>query len=410
MAWDVKHATLEIIEPPVAAADRSLADYQRVPASLGMWSGPTAPAGITAELVEIHSPKNVNSDLAGKLVMFSDPRGIKAALAKAGAIGAVNTFTENPGLKDGYQWMNGWGDKGWAFTAGDAPLLSFSLSPRKTEFVRGLLAKGRVTVRAVVDSRYYGGVYPWVTGVIPGTSPAEEVLLLGHASEQGAQDNATGVSAMIEAMASINRLISSGKLDRPRRSIRLLVMGEMYGSMDYVQKHFERMRNTVAAICLDTPAASYDIAGTEYSFYMNPHVASSWVDSLILRIAEAYFPSVKRPWHEKPYTVGTDTFLGDPMIGVPTTWAYSGSGVETHHNSEDTPDRVDGRSLRDVSVVSAAFLYSAATLRDADVPWLGSLVLTRSYRQLARAAGTSIEAALKVCGLGRCDTGSGPCA
>ncbi len=298
MAWDVKHATLEIIEPPVAAADRSLADYQRVPASLGMWSGPTAPAGITAELVEIHSPKNVNSDLAGKLVMFSDPRGIKATLAKAGAIGAVNTFTENPGLPDGYQWMNGWGDKGWAFTAGDAPLLSFSLSPRKTEFVRGLLAKGRVTVRAVVDSRYYGGVYPWVTGVIPGTSPAEEVLLLGHASEQGAQDNATGVSAMIEAMASINRLIASGKLDRPRRSIRLLVMGEMYGSMDYVQKHFERMRNTVAAICLDTPAASYDIAGTEYSFYMNPHVASSWVDALILRIAEVYFPFVKRPWHE----------------------------------------------------------------------------------------------------------------
>ena len=33
-----------------------------------------------------------------------NPSGIKWAPAKSGALGAVNTFTENPGLPDGRQW------------------------------------------------------------------------------------------------------------------------------------------------------------------------------------------------------------------------------------------------------------------------------------------------------------------
>ena len=249
-------------------------------------------------------------------------------------------------------------------------------------------------VRAVVDSRYYEGIYPYSTGIIPGLDPREEVLILGHAAEQGAHDNATGVAAMLEAMASLNRLIAAGKLKRPRRSIRLLVMGELYGSMDYVAKNPERIRNTVAAMCLDAPAAAYEIAGTEYSFYMNPHVAASWVDALILRVAETYFPLVKRPWHEKPFTAGTDTFLSDPMIGVPTTWAYSGSGVETHHNSEDTPSRVDERSLRDISIVTASFLYYAAMADESDASWLGELTLTRAYNKISVTASRSLETVL----------------
>ena len=50
--------------------------------------------------------------------------------------------------------------------------------------------------------------------------------------------------------------------------------------------HPERMKKTVAAMTVDTPAASYDLAGTEYTFYMNPQVAMSYTDALIQRIAK----------------------------------------------------------------------------------------------------------------------------
>jgi len=163
-------------------------------------------------------------------------------------------------------------------------------------------------------------------------------------------------------------------------------MGEMYGSMHYVQHNPERIRRTVAAMCVDTPAASYDLAGTEYTFYMNPHVAKDFTDAFILKIADAYFAKVNRPWHVKEFTTGTDTYMAEPMVGIPTVWGYSGSGVETHHNSEDTPDRVDPRSLRDIATVDAAFLYFIANAGASDALWLAGLSESRGYQQILKAA------------------------
>ncbi|HVH72347.1 MAG TPA: M28 family peptidase, partial [Candidatus Dormibacteraeota bacterium] len=336
LAWDVKAARLEIVDPPLSGDIATLADYQKIPASLGMWSGATPPEGVTAEVVNLSAAdlsKIAQLDLRGKLVLIGqNPAGFKWALVKAGAMGAINTFTENPSLQDGRQWINAWGDHGWGFTKGSTPLLSFSISPREGALVQKLLAeRGVVRVKATVDSHYYSGTYPYVTGLIRGSRP-EEVLTLGHSFEQGAQDNATGVAAMLESLATVNRLILSGKLPRPKRSLRLLTMGELYGSMYYIETHPDRIRRTVAALCMDTPAASYDLAGTEYTFYMNPHAAKSYTDAFILRIAQEYFSQVHRPWHEHQSMSGTDTYLSEPMINVPTVWAYSGSGVETHHN------------------------------------------------------------------------------
>ncbi|HXH50809.1 MAG TPA: DUF4910 domain-containing protein [Terriglobia bacterium] len=395
LAWDVKEATLEIVEPKVPADLRVLADYRKVPTSLGQWSGPTPPGGITAEVVEVKdwpAKKIAQMDLRGKLALTDEnPDGIKWALAKAHALGALNTGTENPSLRDGRQWVNSWGDNGWGFIKGSTPLICFSITPRQGDLLRRLLARnGKVSVRAVVDTRYYKGVYPYTTGVIPGTG-TEEVLALGHTTEQGAEDNATGVAALMEAMATLNRLVASGKLPRPRRTIRILAMPEMYGSMPYIANHRDRINRTIAALCLDTPAGQYDMQGTEYTFFMNPEVASSYTDAFILKVAEEYFSSIGRLWHEHKFLTGTDSYLGDPTIGVPTIWAYSGSGVETHHNSEDTPDRVDSRSLRDISTVGAAFLYYLANAGTPQAAWLAGVSQTRGYLQVLDAVSPFLD-------------------
>ncbi len=407
LAWDAKEARLEIVDPALPQAERTLADFQKIPCSLCMWSGSTPPEGVTAELVDLkdaHPDAIAKLDLRGKLVLTPDnAANLKWPLVKAGALGAINTFTENPSLPDGRQWINAWGDNGWAFTKISTPLLCFSITPRQSALVRKLLAeKGKVVVKATVDSRYYGGPYPYATAVIPGTG-AEEVLSLGHSSEQGAEDNCTGVAAILEAAAALNRLITSGRLPRPRRAIRILNMGEMYGSMHYIATHPDRIRNTVAALCLDTPAASYDLPGTEYTFYMNPQVASSYVDAFILKVAEDYFPTVDvgtgydyirklgRPWHSSPFGTGTDSYLGDPTIGVPNVWAYSGSGVITHHNSEDTPGRVDSRSLRDLTIVNAAFLYFLANAGPQEARWLAGLSEDRAYDTILRSVDSYLD-------------------
>jgi hypothetical protein len=60
--------------------------------------------------------------------------------------------------------------------------------------------------------------------------------------------------------------------------------------------------------------------------------------------------------------------------------------VETHHNSEDTPDRVDPRSLRDIATVNAAFLYYLANAEEPEAMWLAELSQTRGYEQILQSA------------------------
>jgi Peptidase family M28 len=382
LAWDVKTGTLEILDPSVPPEMRVLADYRKIPTSIGMWSGPTPPGGVVTEVVL--APGNLQgADLKGKLVLGQ--RASKVALAKAGALGLISEATENRDLADERGWVNSFGDYGWSFTKGNSPLVCFSITPRGSQLLRELLKKGIVKVRADIDSRYYSGVYPYVTGVIRGTDGpgGEEVLSLGHLFEQGAHDNATGVASIIGAAETLNRLIHDGKLPRPRRTIRVLGMGECYGTMYYLQHNPDRVKRTVAAMCIDSPAGLQNLAGTEHTWVLNPHSAKSYVDALAIRLAEEYYPSVARPWSWMEHRSSTDNYLGDPSIGIPTVMPHGGYGVLAHHNSHDTPATVDPKSLRDMMVMNAAYTYFIASAGPAEKRWMAEVALTRGYNQLA---------------------------
>jgi hypothetical protein len=381
LAWDVKVGTLEIVEPVVPASQRVIADYQKSPASLCMWSGPTPAGGVVTDVVLANQP---NVDMKGKLVLG----GSKANVARAGGLGLISENTENRDLADERGWVNSFGDNGWSFTKGNTPLVCFSITPNGSTLLRELLAKGPVKVRANVDSRYYDGVYPYVTGIIRGTdgAAAEEVLSLGHLYELGAHDNATGVASIIGAAETINRLIKEGKLPRPRRNIRVLGMGECYGTNWYLEHNVDRARRTIAAMNIDSPAGNQNLAGTEHTWILNPHSAASYVDAFTLRLAEEYYPSINRPWLSVPHRSSTDNYLGDPTIGIPTVMPRGGYGVNAHHNSGDTPATVDPRSLRDLMVMNAAYTYFLAAAGPAEKRWMAEVALTRAFTQVGAAA------------------------
>src|SRR5450759_5171888 len=78
LAWDVKSARLEIVDDTLPAQSRVLADYESVPSSLGMWSGPTPKEGITAEVVAVKRGAVSHMDLRGKLALTDEnPANIK---------------------------------------------------------------------------------------------------------------------------------------------------------------------------------------------------------------------------------------------------------------------------------------------------------------------------------------------
>jgi len=302
VGWDVTAATLEVVEPAGLPAEyRYLCDYSKNPASLTFFSAPTPPNGIEAELFlyENMRPGDLAThDVRGKIILTAQSSGsMKRYLAPNGIPGMVTAQIErnNIDFVNAVQWQNTWSDLpgGWVTTAtDDKSTFCFGISPKQGEYLRNLLRSGRkVKVRAVVDSRYYtDGSLPYITGAVHGTmGPEKDVLIVGHCFEYGANDNCTGCASFIEAIGTINDLIRAGKLPRPRRTLRVWMGFERYGSLAYTQQHIERLRTgTLASLCCDTPAADYDLATTGFSVAVDINVCPSFTDALLPEIAGRY--------------------------------------------------------------------------------------------------------------------------
>jgi hypothetical protein len=111
----------------------------------------------------------------------------------------------------------------------------------------------------------------------------------------------------------------------------------------------------------------------------------------VLRLAEEYYPSVGRTFGSSEHRSGTDNYLGDPTIGIPTVLPRGGYGVLSHHNSHDRPEMVDPKSLRDMAIINAAYTYFIASAGPAEKRWLAEVALTRGYDQVSAAAEKMVD-------------------
>ncbi|MBN1293175.1 MAG: M28 family peptidase [Candidatus Latescibacteria bacterium] len=397
LGWDVKQATLEVIEPKGLPEEfRYLSNYLDNPTSLGCWSAPTPPEGIDTELVLLERSneaelKKVNA--AGKIVLVSSgSRSLKKYLDTYGVIGIVSDEIEGHS-KDSVtanNWQNGWTDLpgGWLMTDSDSKNnIRFSISQRKANYLRDLLRQGRkVIVRAKIDARYYtDDTLPYTTGYIRGAgSESEEVLIGGHNHEWGASDNAAGVGTILESVGSLNELIRSGVLPRPQRGIRVCIGSEIYGALAYSEHNLERLnKKTVAYLNCDDGGGNYDLLSSILQLVMNPNCMPSYTDALLIEIAQRYYEEYqpRRVFKIHPYS-NADNLFCDPAIGVPSNWIYMSNINDLHHNSKDTIDKVDPRSLRDISILNALFLYYLADADYKEITFLADLANARGMQLL----------------------------
>jgi hypothetical protein len=151
------------------------------------------------------------------------------------------------------------------------------------------------------------------------------------------------------------------------------------------------VKRTIAGMCIDSPAGLQYLAGTQYSWVMNPQSDTSFVDAFVLRLAQEYYPMVDRPYSWSEYSSGTDNDLGEPMIGIPTVAPRGGHGIPAHHTSFDTPAQVDLRSLRDLSVMNAAYAYFIVSAGPDQMHWMAELALSRGYDQINAGVQKSLD-------------------
>ena len=381
-AWDAREAVLK-----VADTGHVLAQYPHVPAALSMYSAPTPPEGIETELILVDDLKGIPRDFKGKLIFYNGhvKKSDRKALAERGILGIVfnRGNMEFPDLR---RW-----DNYMLAPRNEEGMFGFSLSFREGDYLRELCQRGPVKVYARVDTRLYDGIVENVTGCIPGTEGREEVLLLAHIYEQGANDNASGAGLGLEVFRTLKRLIDQGDLPRPRRSMRILLGFECCGFMGYVVTHQERMRHTVAAINPDMVGEDQELCASSFALHLTPGVAVSCVDALAIRLMEdlAARRDVLFRWRQAPYTI-CDSFIADPTIGVPSV-SIIGIPDRYYHSSMDTPDKVSPITLDRIGLVLATYLYSLANAGSKEAAWLAEEAAAQAKSRLAEVAGEYIR-------------------
>jgi hypothetical protein len=360
LAWDCPSASVGI-------GGQTLADRRTAPTSVVMWSAPLSET--TAPVVDGDTLAVADHGSVGRRFVLTakPPQEMKRRLRGTGALAVISDYCGKCPRADENttKWCNAWGDgrDGWYLNAGDSLLTGFCLSPASGRRLRdSLKTDPSLLLTAHCESRLYEATLRCPTAVLPGTDPAREVWLFGHAFEQGAHDNCSGVSVLVEAAALLNGLIAGRILPRPRCSIRVIATRECLGMAAFATVREDLRRRAMAGLNVDGAGAACE-ARRPFRIFYGPLSAPTigWPLAVALgrRLAaqiEGYFVGCK-------YDVPTaDHMIADPRCGIPALWLGMGSDCTGYHSDFDTPGVCADASLRGNALLVAAWAYVMASM------------------------------------------------
>ncbi|KEO83002.1 DUF4910 domain-containing protein [Tumebacillus flagellatus] len=394
--WRCQEAELQLLHP----VSKRLARYTEMELSVIQRSTATPPEGVTAELVLVENAVEEAGyqgiDVRGKLVLArgSQMRIHQLAVEKFGALGIVtDNMTAFPPLRtredlaDAVQYTSFW----WY----DESLTSFgfAVSPRVGDELRALCKKGPVTVRARVEAQLLEGQIENVEAFIPGETD-EEVLLVSHLChpKPGGNDNASGPSVLLETARTLQRLIREGRVAKPRRGIRFLLMPEFTGTHAHINHRQERLARTVAALNLDMVGADPAKSGGPLTVVKSSRSLPSYTAELaygIWELAAEDCRDFNRTFGYSltnhlltPFSPGSDHYiLADPTVGIPCpmmiTWPD-----KFYHTSFDTVDNLSPQMMGRVASTAAAYLYWVSNAELPDLLALASRMAANLAQEL----------------------------
>ncbi len=424
LEWACDTATLHLLDEMGAA--ELLCDFSAIPTSLVQRSisaegefAVVALAGRGGTAAEDYA----GLDVRGKVVLTDRRPNEVAALAvsRFGAAGVLFDGMSAGGrseldLPDARQYSSFW----WGGQA-TPDAWGFVLSPRQGRRLRHQLAEGKpVRAYARIASRFYPGTFEVVDALIPGADPdAGEVLLVSHLChpQPGAHDNGSGAAALIEAAATLARLIADGSLSRPRRGIRFLWPPEMTGTFAWLAEQEAgvrgqesgvrrqgtggcsaqdaaaapvHLRRWLAGLNLDMVGADQCQTGGVWELVSLPLAGASFADHLLSWLREPFLDGLRH--REAPFSAGSDHYiLSDPTVGIPTPMLIQWPD-RFYHTSADTADKVSPESLARSGALAATYAWWLATAGAAEAIWLGHLMVSRHLAGASKGALAAVEA------------------
>ncbi len=353
--------------------------------------------------------------LKGRLVlMWNHVRDAQAKLLDAAGVQGVISFSSRDRYFDPNQVVYSGGSyKNPTLKVG------MTISWRQwSELLEDIQAGQKVVVRArtrigsVPDK--FEAVFSWIAGTEP---DAKGVIFTGHLFEgivkRGANDDMSGCVVQLEILRALNKLIASGDLPKPRRTIYFLWPFEISGTYQFIREHpgfadklsaninmdmvgeWLRKNNGVMTMseCPDhLPCYLDGLAKSVMNYVWRTNDIVYLPDAPRGRPGGQYFP---RPMVEK--NGSTDAFrffihratggsdhvcFNNPSVGVPGVELFTWPD-QWYHADTDTPDKADSTQMKRVGFIGAAMAWVAANAADDVVAPLADAVSEFGYSRVA---------------------------
>ena len=404
LAWDPISAELRV----GSAQGELLVSYEKSPSCLPWWTPPTPKGGITLDLVDVGTgerPEDYQKqDVRGKVVLIrSTDRasgwGHAADLAMdAGVAGIVTDyllyqtapFRTRETLPDPVMLlrMPNIRNRAWAIV----------VNYHAAEKLAALASNGGTKVFTDIQCTTFKGEGQNLLAEITGTDKADEFIQFVCHATAGTKPGAncaSGPALQAEMGRTFAKLISSGKIPRPRRSIRFLVNVEGQGTKFYVHNHPEAIEKTHVVIALDSVGHNQEKAKSALLFYHSPDSVPTYINDFYGSLMEQTPKETRWVFHnvnsipfvnflEHPYCPWSDNKYY-PAFGIPSPLLMSWPDLY-FHTDYLTAENLDARVFKRGGTTTALAAYLLACAGSDEAEDIMRVVGARSQSRLSKIA------------------------
>jgi aminopeptidase YwaD len=414
LGWTVEEARLWEVRPQHIL----LGDWKTDPIRLADYSHS---ADVETELIDVGNGASdadySGKDVRGKIVLADGvlARVQELAIAQHGAAGIVSDMPNQTTAWSGLDTtIVRWGHLDARQPSGFA----FMVSRQTAEALRTRLRSGEsVVLNAHVKATVGPGHWTVVTATIPGTdSAAGEIVYSCHLDHErpGANDNGSGCVTILESARVLARLIESGQLPRPKRTLRFIWGPEVEGTMAFLASHPEIRQRLRANIHMDMVGGDpfknksvFHVTGTPWSLpSFVTDVGAVFLDAI--RTAASGYAAGEMPADAgivethagglgtrnelfadvTPYSSGSDHDDYDSStIAVPSLYLRDWPDIYIH-TDHDNLDQIDATKLRRVALLGAASGYVYASVTAEQLSTLLPFLTSQAEARLAQVFGT----------------------
>jgi len=404
-AWDASKGELWEISPGI----QKIASFQDQRALLASGS---QSADVEAELVWVDSNSNLEEmDLEGKIVVGEGRIGRGRGMD--GVLGSVIISTSR-NYFDPLQ-IPASGSRVGRF--------GFMLPVREGQYLKQRLQRGeKIKVHAVVEAEQRPYDLQDVIAKIPGKDEdTYGVIFSAHLFEgitkQGANDNKSGSAGILEVARTLQTLIDSGRLEKPRRSMRFLWGPEFSGTGPWVKDNQAEMDNTFCNINMDMVGEWLSLNKAYMCMmrttYGNAHYINDVMENYYRFVGEGNRERIqnrsgvyKVPHRivaptgaDEPFHYAIETHYGSSDHEVFNNWGVQVPGImmiawpdQWYHTSGDRIDKSDPTQMKRIAVIAAAAAYTIANADDDMAIKIAGEVASNGTRRLGHQFINGLEA------------------